>query len=212
MEIKQFVFNDFQENTYILFDESKECVIIDPGCLYDNEKEELDQFIGSLDLKPVILLNTHAHLDHIYGNRHVFEKYGLSPGIHKEELYNLKNADKQAAFYGLPAPGSPIPESFISEGEQICFGNSILDILFTPGHSAGHLSFHAPKEKFLICGDVLFAGSIGRTDLPGGNYNTLISSIKTKLLTLKSDTKVYSGHGISSSIGLEKSTNPFLLG
>jgi len=210
IRVKQFVYNDIMVNTFIVHDETNECLIIDPGCMWKDEQEHLSGIISNNSLKPVKLINTHCHIDHIPGNRFVYNTYNLKPEVHKLELNNLKHADEYSATFGFPPPNSPEPEVFLEEGNKIVFGNSSLDVIYTPGHSPGHITLYAKEERFIICGDVLFAQSIGRTDLPGGNYEQLILSIKEKLLVLGDDVKVYSGHGPSTNIGFEKVNNPFL--
>ena len=209
--VAEFTFNPFQENTYVLYDDTKECIIIDPGCFTPPEKEELRNFIESAELKPVRLINTHCHLDHIFGNKFVSETYNLPLEIHKGELPVLESAPMVCQNYGIPYPEpSPAPERFIEEGDIITFGNTSLKTYFTPGHSPASISFYCEASNFLIAGDVLFHGSIGRTDLPGGDFATLINSIKTQLFTLPDEVKVYAGHGPATTIGFEKNNNPFL--
>lgn len=211
MEINQITFNAFQENTFIVWDETKECIIIDPGCYEDNEKKLLSDFITSSNLKPIKLINTHCHIDHILGNKFVAEKWNIQLHIHKEDIPLIKKAEEIAKTYGFTQyKGSPSPKYFLKEGDILKFGNSKLNVLFTPGHSPGHISLLSIEENLVISGDVLFNGSIGRTDLPGGDYNTLMKSIKTKLLCLKDNTKVFCGHGPSTTIGKERLSNPFL--
>jgi len=211
MTIKQFVFSPFSENTYVLYDETKEAIIIDPGCYEQHERDELEDFISNEGLKPVRLILTHAHLDHIFGNKFVFDKYGLLPEMHKGELPVLQSAVTVAAKYGVPMEASPEPKIFLTEGDKITFGNSVLDSFFTPGHSPASLSFYCEKDGFVIAGDTLFNGSIGRTDLPGGDMETLLTSIRTQLLTLPDNTIVYSGHGPATSVKVERVMNPFLM-
>ena len=210
VKVVSFTFNAFQENTYILYDETKECIIFDPGCSNVAEKQQLTDFIEQNDLKPVRLINTHCHLDHILGNGFIAKKYGLSLEIHKGELPVLAHAPKSAAMYGVAMDPSPEPTKFIEEGDIIKFGNTELETLFTPGHSPASISFFCKKDKYLIAGDVLFRESIGRTDLPGGDFQTLISVIKNKFLPLGDDVKVYSGHMQATTIGHEKQFNSFL--
>ena len=209
--IQSFAFNPFEENTYILFDETKECVIIDPGCSNKSEQEEIADFIKSEGLKPVKLLNTHCHVDHILGNAFIAKKYNLGLEIHKEDLEMLHSLPQVSHLYGLNAEESVEPSVFLNEGDKIKFGNSALDILFIPGHSPGSICFVSHADKFIIGGDVLFYGSIGRTDLPGGNHEALISNIKTKLFKLDDDFTVFTGHGSETTIGFEKKNNPFLI-
>jgi glyoxylase-like metal-dependent hydrolase (beta-lactamase superfamily II) len=208
--VQSFTFNPFQENTYVLFDESKECVIIDPGCFDESERKRLCSFIEEKKLRPVKLLNTHGHIDHVVGNKFVAETYQLGLEIHQKDLPVLLRAVDVASMYGFTIDASPEPSKFIDEKDSIQFGNASLSVLFVPGHSPGSVCFYNKEEKFIIGGDVLFQNSIGRTDLPGGDFNTLIHGIRTKLFTLQDDVKVYPGHGPSTTIGHEKKYNPFL--
>jgi hydroxyacylglutathione hydrolase len=209
--VAKFTFNPFQENTYILHDETKECIIIDPGCFTQNEKDQLVDFIEKNNLKPVRLINTHCHLDHIFGNRFVAEKYNLELEIHRGEIPVLEAAPMISQNYGIPFPEpSPAATKFIEEGDIIKFGNTELETLFTPGHSPASISFFCKKDKYLIAGDVLFRESIGRTDLPGGDFATLIGVIKNKFLPLGDDVTVYSGHMEATTIGHERQFNSFL--
>lgn len=210
-QVVQLTFNPFQENTFIVYDETQECVIFDPGCFEDHEKQALAAKIDELGLKPVRLINTHCHLDHVFGNKFVAETYQLALEIHEKEASLLASVPQICQMYGLPLPDeSPAPGNFLEAGDTIKFGNTTLDMLFTPGHSPGSLSFYCQADKFVIAGDVLFYGSIGRTDLPGGDYDTLINSIKTQLLPLGDDITVYSGHGPATRMGYERKNNPFL--
>ncbi|MDX1943230.1 MAG: MBL fold metallo-hydrolase [Saprospiraceae bacterium] len=210
-EVVCLTFNPFEENTYLLYDDTKECIIFDPGCYDQAEKNELANTIQRLELKPVRLINTHCHLDHIFGNRFVTEKYGLSLEIHSGEIPVLERAPQAAMLYGVSYPElSPAPGGFIEEADIIEFGNTKLEAILTPGHSPASLCFFCKEHNFLIAGDVLFYGSIGRTDLPGGDYDTLIESITQKLLPLGDGVQVYPGHGFSTSIGFERLHNPFL--
>ena len=210
ISIQSFVFSPIQENTYILYDETKECVVIDPGCYDEAERSEMADFIADNGLKPVKLLNTHCHLDHIFGNAFVCEKYNLKPEFNKHDLPVFDAFMPSCNMYGLNGDPSPMAEKYLNEGDVVKFGNSMLEIVFTPGHSPGSITFYNTAEKFMIAGDVLFYGSIGRTDLPGGNFEILINSITTKLFPLGDDMKVYSGHGPMTNIGFEKKNNPFL--
>ncbi len=211
IQIKSFVFGPFQENTYVLWDESNEAVVIDPGNNSTSEHQELKNFIGEKKLHLKRLLLTHAHIDHINGNRFVFDTWGFLPEVHKEDVPYVQRHEQVAAMYGLPCEPSPLPEKFLKEGEIVSFGKSKLEMIFTPGHSPGSITFYCKEQKFIIAGDVLFYGSIGRTDLPGGDYDTLISSIKENLFPLGDDVKVYSGHGQPTTIGFERENNPFLV-
>jgi hydroxyacylglutathione hydrolase len=210
MQVKLFTFNPFFENAYILYDDTNECVIIDPGCYTKEEKESLVDFITAKGLTPVRLLNTHAHVDHIFGNAYVNYKYKLLPELHKLEEDGLRAADVYSNSYGVNPPRSPMPEQYIDEDTAIKFGNTELKVLFTPGHSVGHVVFYDEAEGRLFGGDVLFRDGIGRADLPGGSFRTLINSIKEKLFTLPDSVTVFPGHGPPTTIGYEKENNPFL--
>jgi len=210
ISIKQFTFNPVRENTYILFDETGECVIIDPGMYDAEEQNAVVNFIKEQKLKPVLLLNTHCHYDHVFGNKFVFDNWGLKPQFHKGELYVLQAIPGYVPQMGLHYELSPEPEVFLEETGTVKFGNSQLELIFAPGHSPAHLCFYAAADNFLIGGDVLFYSSIGRTDLPGGNHSQLINSIKNNLFILPDDCRVYPGHGQSTTIGFEKLHNPFL--
>lgn len=209
-QVAKFTFSPFSENTYILYDDTKDCVIIDPGCYDARERKQLTDFIESASLKPVKLINTHCHLDHVFGNHFVHEKYGLLPECHEGELVVLEYAKISANQYGVAMETSPKPQHLIQEGDIISFGNSQLKAILVPGHSPASLCFYNEAANFVIAGDALFHESIGRTDLPGGNHSLLLQSIKEKLFTLPDDTRVYSGHGSETSIGHEKVHNPFV--
>jgi hydroxyacylglutathione hydrolase len=211
ISIHSFVFSPIQENTYILHDETGQCVIIDPGCYDDRERKILSSYIEDKKLMPVRLLNTHCHLDHIFGNAFISEKYNLKPEFNKMDQLVFDAFIPSCNLYGMECEPSPPAGNYLNEGDVIRFGNSSLEILFTPGHSPGSITFYNKEEKFMIAGDVLFYGSIGRTDLPGGNFETLIDSIKAKLFPLGDDFKVYSGHGPPTNIGFERKNNPFLV-
>lgn len=208
--INTFTYNGFQENTYVLTDETNEAVIIDPGCYSTTEQTELYNFIKNNNLNPVKLLNTHCHIDHILGNNFVATKFGLELYIHQLDLPTLHATTEYGHLYGFTVDKSPEPAHFLKDGDVVKFGNSTLEVIFTPGHAPGHVVFVNHEQRFVINGDVLFRGSIGRTDLPGGNHQTLIDSIKTKLFTLPDDYVVHTGHGPTTTIGYEKKYNPFL--
>lgn len=210
LTVKAYTFNPVQENTYVLYNDKKECCIIDPGCYFPEERDKLKTDIEKAGLKPVLLLNTHCHLDHIFGNKFVHDTWGLDLHIHEKEKPVLDNGPASALFWQLPFENYAGPMIYIKEGGHIKLGDDELEILFTPGHSPGSVSFYHEAGAFVIGGDVLFNGSIGRTDLPGGDYHTLINSIQTRLFILPDDTKVYSGHGPLTTIGFEKMNNPFV--
>ena len=211
INLKKFTFNPYQENTYILFDETGDCVIIDPGMYDGAEQNQLVNFIKETNLKPVLLLNTHCHIDHVLGNKFVFDQWGLKPQFHKGELFVLQSVASYAPQMGMRYELSPEPEVFLEETGIISFGSSELELIFAPGHSPAHLCFYAKNENFLIGGDVLFYRSIGRTDLPGGNHQQLIDSIINNVFQLPDNCEVFPGHGPSTTIGFEKMNNPFLM-
>ena len=206
--IKSFTFSPFQENTYVIYNDHSECMIVDPGCYDSREEKMLSDFIESHHLKPVLLMNTHCHIDHVFGNKYVSEKYNLTPLIHPIEEAMLAAVPRVADMYGVNYTPSPAP-NFIS-GETIHLGDEVFDILFVPGHSPGHIALYHAATDSLIVGDVLFHQSIGRTDLPGGDMETLLKSIRTKIFTLPDNTKVYPGHMETTTVGYEKQYNPFL--
>ncbi len=209
-QVFKFTLSPFYENTYIITDETKECIVIDPGCYTDDERKRLKSFVEKNELKVVRLINTHCHLDHIFGNRFIAETYNVGVECHEGELPVLRAAPMVAQMYGVRMEASPDPVAFISEGDEVRFGNTILKAIFTPGHSPASLCFFCEKDRFLIAGDTLFKLSIGRTDLPGGDYDTLMDSIHNKIFPLGDDVKVYAGHEAETTIGFEKIHNPFV--
>jgi hydroxyacylglutathione hydrolase len=212
MNVHRLTFNDFAENTYILSDDTGECVIVDPGCSNDAERHQLDTFIANNHLSPSILINTHGHIDHIYGLNYVHEKYGLDLHIHQGEKVVIDMAPQIGQMYGIPFDKVDIPMHHIDENSTVKFGATLLEIFFTPGHSPASVCFFHRESGQLIVGDVLFQGSIGRTDLPGGDYDTLIGSIVDNLFSLSDEVLVYPGHGPETTIGVERASNPFLHG
>lgn len=212
MKIKKFTFNPFMENTFVVWDEqSREAAVIDPGMSNEVEELEIKSFIeeNSLDIK--YLINTHCHIDHILGCRFVKEKYNPVYYIPEKDLPLYDNADKQAEMFGVTMGKLPKIDRYLTEDEKIILGSESFSNLFTPGHTPGEFSLYFDKSQFCITGDVLFREGIGRTDLYGGDYNTLIESIKTKLFSLPDDILIYPGHGDESTIGYEKLHNPFLV-
>jgi glyoxylase-like metal-dependent hydrolase (beta-lactamase superfamily II) len=209
--LKSFCFNPFQQNTYLLYDNERTAFIIDPGNYTSSENTLLKNFIEEKQLKPTRLLLTHAHIDHILGNKFIFENYGLLPEAHEEEVFFIDRLTQTGAMYGVPCEPSPFPEKFVVPGDKISLGTYEFETIFTPGHSPGSISYYNKENKILISGDVLFQNSIGRTDLPKGDHQTLINSIKEKLFCLPDDVKVFSGHGLSTTIGHERENNPFLV-
>ena len=210
INIKKFVFNPFQVNTFVLWDETKECIIIDAACYEEYEKSELIDFIKNTGLYLVKQINTHCHVDHVLGNNFIFENFNILPIIHKDGNVFYSSAHKQALSYGFQTDKLYETDKFCEDGDIITFGNSMLEILYTPGHADGSICLVSKDQKFVIVGDVLFQDSIGRTDFPTGNHNLLINNIKTKLFTLGDDFTVYTGHGPETNIGYEKANNPYL--
>lgn len=209
LQVKKFTFNPFAENTFVLYDETKEGVVIDPGCFEKSEQQELVDFIEANKLVVKKLINTHCHIDHVLGNAFIKRKFNVQLYTHSLEEPLLRAVSSYASNYGFYQYESSTPDAFLNEHDFVEFGNQKLQILFVPGHSPGHIALYDPTTKVLLGGDVLFENSIGRTDLPGGNFNTLIQSIHQKFFNLPDDVTVYCGHGEETSIGFEKRTNPF---
>jgi glyoxylase-like metal-dependent hydrolase (beta-lactamase superfamily II) len=210
LTIHKLVFGPFQENTFVIAAPNKECIIVDPGCYNREENLELQQLITDNGYTPKMLFNTHFHIDHVFGNQFVKDAWGLLPTGHKLGEFTLSHNERAASLYGLHYIPSPPIAHFIEEGDTIAIGAEKLDILFVPGHATGHVALVSKSQKFTISGDVLFQGSIGRTDLPGGDFEVLAESIQTKMYTLPDDYVVYCGHGPETTIGHEKANNPFV--
>ena len=210
LQIKSFIFSPIQENTYILYNQQQECIIIDPGCYFDDEKEILKTFIDQQQLKPVYLLNTHCHLDHVFGNKYIHDTYQLTLHLHEKEKQVLGFAPTSGLMYNMPFTNYSGDFILLKEGDKVLLGEDELQVIEAPGHSPGSICFYCKKQNFIIGGDVLFQRSIGRTDLPGGNHQTLLDSIRQKLFVLPDETVVYSGHGATTTIGEEKLYNPYL--
>jgi len=209
MYLQRFEFNPFQENTYVLYDDTQEAIIIDPGCCDKEEQDDLVSFIKSKNLKVSKLINTHGHIDHVLGNDFVKNQYGVKLFIHRKDEHVLKAVKVYAPNYGFPQYAEAEIDGYLEEGSPVSFGDQSLDVLFVPGHSPGHIALYHRQQGILIGGDVLFYNSIGRTDLPGGDFDTLIDSIHSKLFTLPPDVTVFPGHGPETTIGHEMKTNPF---
>ncbi|MBX2897568.1 MAG: MBL fold metallo-hydrolase [Cyclobacteriaceae bacterium] len=209
IKIETFTFNPFQENTFVVYDETGEAVVIDPGCYEAHEKKELAQFIESSKLTVKLLLNTHCHIDHVLGNHFIKSKYQVPFLIHEKELPVLQAVKSYASNYGFPLYSETLPDLFLKEHQPVLFGNTTMLTMLLPGHAPGHIGFYHSQSNSLLSGDVLFESSIGRTDLPGGDYNTLIKSIQEKVFALPDETIVYAGHGNTTTVGEEKLTNPF---
>lgn len=212
IHVQTFTFNPFAENSYVLSDETQECIIIDPGCYDQKEQQILSDYIKAQNLKPVRLINTHCHIDHVLGNAFVAREWNLQLEINFLEIPLLRAVTDYGPSYGIYCEPFPEPFAYLNEGDVVKFGNSCLNVIHTPGHSPGSLCFVSDKQQFVVAGDVLFHMSIGRTDLPGGDYDTLIQSISEKLYQLPDTFKVYPGHGQATSIGFEKKNNPFVSG
>ena len=211
LNVKKFTFNPFSENTYVVTDEFKNAVIIDPGCYYKAEQNELDSYVLKNNLKLKSILHTHSHLDHMFGTAYLADKYNLDLWICKEDLVTYQSYEKVCEVYGVPITFSPNPTPKFFDLKQLIQIEGIkFEILFVPGHSPGHVAFYNKENNFLINGDCLFENSIGRTDLPGGNHQQLIDSIKNEIFILPDETLVYCGHGNETTIKAEKSSNPFL--
>jgi glyoxylase-like metal-dependent hydrolase (beta-lactamase superfamily II) len=210
LQIQGFTFNPFQENTYLIINEQKLCWIVDPGMFDSNETNFLFNYIEENGLKPQSIINTHTHIDHILGVTEVMNRYNIPFGVHEKDMPVLNAAVSSAMMFGLPFNNTPKPTFFIGDNDAIQLGDDTIEVRFTPGHSPGSVVFYHAAGNWVIGGDVLFQGSIGRTDLPGGNFDTLINSIRTQLFTLPDETVVYPGHGPATDIGNEKENNPFL--
>lgn len=209
---ERFTFNPYQENTYLIINDDKECIIIDPGMYNTSEQQSLYEYITKHDLTPKLLLNTHCHIDHVLGNNFIYEQWGLKPLFHENEVPILIAVENYAPQMGIRYDKSPISENFIKDKQIIAFGRTNIEAILAPGHSPGHLCYYLKDQNILIGGDVLFKNSIGRTDLPGGDHQTLLNSIKNKIYTLPDNTKVLPGHGDNTLIAFEKKTNPFIKG
>jgi len=212
LRLHSFTHNPFQENTWLIWAEDGACLIIDPGCYTRDEQTELSDFISNNNLNPTRLINTHCHIDHVLGNPFVSRTYNLKPEIHPFDLNLLNAVEQYGLLWGINSEKQPEPELSLVHGQKIGIGNDELMVIFTPGHSPGEVSLYCEGQQFLIAGDVLFHESIGRTDLPGGNHQTLIKSIQEQLMILPDDVEVHPGHGSSTTIGHERKFNPFLKG
>jgi len=210
IQVKTFYFNELRTCCYLLWDETKESILIDPGCASHSEQERLKKFVAQEGLTPQYLVNTHAHFDHLMGNAFACAQWEIQTYIHPADQYMLEHADSYCRVFGMDIEKPPVDTLPLSEQEPLRFGHSMLQVLETPGHSPGGICLYAPQDGLLITGDTLFAGSIGRTDLPGGDYDQLINSIQTKLLRLNDTVRVLPGHGPETTLGEERLHNPFL--
>jgi glyoxylase-like metal-dependent hydrolase (beta-lactamase superfamily II) len=212
LTVKRFIFNPIQENTYVVYNGKDACAIIDPGCYFPEEKRELSEWLRHEGLHPNLLLNTHCHLDHVFGNKWVAEHYGLELQMGEYELKTFQFAPESGMRWSMPFENYAGIIKFLKEGDLIQLGGDSLEVIFTPGHSPGHVVFYSRKDGFVIGGDVLFKLGVGRTDLPGGDTGLLMRSIIEKLFTMPDETLVFPGHGEPTTIGYEKNYNPFLAG
>ncbi len=210
LNVDFFTFNAFEENTYVISNDKKQCWIVDPGMYGPQEAAQMIAFIEKKGLQPQAIINTHAHIDHIFGVQALIDKYNIPFGVHELETPVLKMAAGSATIFGFDFREVPKPTFFIKDGTPLQLGDDSVEVFFTPGHSPGSISFYYPQGNWVISGDVLFSGSVGRTDLPGGSFETLVSSIRKHLFTLPAETTVLSGHGPATHIGEEKKHNPFL--
>ncbi|MBN1143108.1 MAG: MBL fold metallo-hydrolase [Bacteroidales bacterium] len=210
ISIKTFVFNEIAANCLVLYDETRECAVVDPGCNCEPEREKLKKFIESNSLKPAFILNTHGHFDHVFGNAWFKDLFQCQVIMHSDDLELIQHADKYAGLFGFEIDMPPVPDRLVAHGDRVHFGSSQLEIIHVPGHSPGSVCLYSREDRFVISGDVLFSGSIGRSDLPGGNHFLLVEGIREKLMTLPRDTVVWPGHGPHTTIGHEYDTNPFL--
>jgi hydroxyacylglutathione hydrolase len=209
-QVHVFTFSPIQENTYVLVNQKKQAIIIDPGCYTRIEEQQLEKFIVDQELDVQLLLNTHCHLDHVFGNRFVAARWNLQPYIHPEEKQVLDYAPVAGLMWNLPFESYTGDVHYLQEGDLTGLEDYPLEVIHAPGHSPGSICFYSRNDGFLIGGDVLFRGSVGRTDLPGGDFNILEKSIREKLYRLPDETIVYSGHGSSTTIGAEKKSNPYV--
>lgn len=211
LNIQIFTFNPFQENTYVVYDD-KNCVIIDPGCYEKEEEDALVNFIEEKELTPLALLGTHAHIDHVLGNQFVLDKYDIPYYLHNDDLVTLNAVPNYAHLYGFPGyKTSPLPTTILKGGETLTFGNISLEVFHTPGHAPGHVVYYNKEHNFVINGDVLFKGSYGRVDLPGGSMDVLKKTIAEIMFQLPDNTTVFCGHGPSTTIETEKRSNYILM-
>ena len=211
MTLYNLVFNPYEVNAYIIASSDGMCAMVDPACCLQEERKTLTEFIHAKELKPVWLINTHGHYDHIAGNAFVYRTWqSVKPAAHKDDLFLMEHAYQRGEMFGFPAEKPPTPDVFLKDGDTVEFSDVSLKVIHIPGHSPGSIVLYSPEEKFVLTGDVLFSGSIGRTDLPAGDFDLLINGIKTKLMTLPPDTKVYTGHGPATTIEKEKTSNPYL--
>ncbi|WP_251620653.1 MBL fold metallo-hydrolase [Odoribacter lunatus] len=210
MEVQIFVNNPWEENTVVLYDDTREAAVVDCGCFTEKEREMLVSFLEKRGLVPKVLLNTHLHPDHIFGNEFMKDTYHLETQASREDDFLIEHAVSFAAMLGISGIAQPpAVGTYLQDGDVVVFGNTSLEVIAIPGHSPGGLCFYNRKDKILVTGDVLFAGSVGRSDFPGGDGEKLLSGIRERLFVLEDDVKVIPGHGPMTTIGGEKRHNPF---
>ena len=211
MKYQSFTFNPIQENTYLLWDEGTlEAAIIDSGTWNRQEEQMLEGSIKALGLKMKYALQTHAHFDHTFGLPFIYRTYGLKPIFHVDDAETYRDMPKLGVRFGLTISGMPPIGQLLNDGAELTLGTTIIRLIHTPGHTPGSAAFYVPADGLVFCGDTLFRQSIGRTDLPGGNYETELNSIHDKLFALPDDTVVLSGHGPATTIGWEKKHNYYI--
>jgi hydroxyacylglutathione hydrolase len=210
IRIAHFVFNELGENSFVLYDDSGKCLIVDPGCTDPKQQQKLKKFLHDKTLIPEYILLTHGHFDHVSGVAWAKSAFSCPVAMHRDDLFLLNNATQHAGLFGFTVDPPPVPDRYIIDGEVVAFGNSEISIIHVPGHSPGSVCLYSANDNLLICGDVLFSGSIGRTDLFGGDHALLIRGIREKLMVLPRETVVWPGHGPKTTIGHEYDTNPFL--
>jgi hydroxyacylglutathione hydrolase len=209
LQVQRFTFNQLAEHTYVIYDDAKDCMIVDPGCSTREEEQELSAFIVEKSLCVTQLINTHCHVDHIVGNAYVKRTYNVPLAIHPEEVFMLELSPSHASHYGISYCEPTQAELFLRAGDRIQLGNSHLQVLHVPGHSKGHIALYSPVDQLCLAGDVLFKNYVGRTDLPGGDYEVLMRSIHEQLFLLDDLVVIYPGHGAKTTIGIEKKNNPY---
>jgi len=210
MKIERFTVNHLGENTYLVYDDTRECAVIDPGCYSDDERKAITSRIAQLDLRPKYIINTHCHIDHVIGVNFLKKTYGIPFAANSADQYLLDKAEAFATVWKWKLDGEISIDIDCTEGTEFHIGNSILKCAATPGHTPGGMVIYSEQDKFMMTGDTLFKGTIGRTDLPGGDYDTLIASIRNRLMRFDSLYNVHPGHGESTTIGVEAGENPFI--
>jgi glyoxylase-like metal-dependent hydrolase (beta-lactamase superfamily II) len=210
IQVKTFYFNELRECTYVLWDDTNACVVVDPGAESDTERARLREFIDNNRLRPAAMLNTHGHFDHVLANAFLARTYGVKSYIHAGDRALIEKTSEYSGMFGYAVEQPPAAAGFLTEGEPFRVGCSQLQVLHTPGHSKGGVCFYAPADRFVLTGDTLFRGNIGRVDLPGGDFDEIMASLTRKLMALPDDTVVYPGHGLPSTIGEERHSNPYI--